>query len=70
MREVVSEGALAIVAGSDTTSTALCNLFWLLLRHPASYSLLQKEVDQYFPPGENSLDTTKHAGMPYLNAVM
>ena len=59
-----------IIAGSDTTATALCNIFWFLMCHPSAYQRLQKEVDGAFPPGENAMDTTKHIHMDYLNAVM
>jgi cytochrome P450 len=70
MPQVVSDAGLAIIAGSDTTSTAIANLFWLLLSNPPAYSLLQREVDKYFPSGESTFETTKFADMPYLNAVM
>ncbi|KAH7927912.1 cytochrome P450 [Leucogyrophana mollusca] len=68
--EVASDGVLAIVAGSDTTSTTLSSLFWFLLSNPSAYHRLQAEVDKYFPPGENALDTTHHQQMSYLNAVI
>jgi cytochrome P450 len=70
MSEVLSDGTLAIVAGSDTTSTMMSNLFWLLLCNPHTYSLLQQEVDKNFRNEEHALDTVKHANMPYLNAAM
>lgn len=69
--EIISDGALAMIAGSDTTSTVLSSLFSLLLRNPKEYARLQKEVDEAFPPGEGDpFDTTKLAEMPFLNAVM
>ena len=67
---VISDGALAIVAGSDTTASVLSNLFWLLLRHPQYYKRLQEEVDKFYPPGENALDPKHHPNMPYLESVM
>ena len=69
-RETVSNGTLAMIAGSDTTSIALSNLFYFVLSDPAVYARLRAEVDRYFPPGENPLDTKHHASMPFLNAVM
>jgi cytochrome P450 len=70
MSEVLSDGALAIIAGADTVGSALSNVFWLLLCNPSAYSRLQAEVDRIFPDGENALDPAKHVHMQYLNAVM
>ncbi|OBZ71224.1 hypothetical protein A0H81_08431 [Grifola frondosa] len=70
VEQVTIDGALAIVAGSDTTSCVLSNLFYCILSHPDVYKRLQAEVDAYFPPGENALNTTNHADMPFLNAVI
>ncbi|KAI0329906.1 high nitrogen upregulated cytochrome P450 monooxygenase 2 [Cubamyces sp. BRFM 1775] len=69
-RETVSNGTLAMIAGSDTTSIALSNLFYFVLSDPAVYTRLRAEVDHYFPPGENPLETKHHASMPFLNAVI
>lgn len=69
--EVVSDGVLAIVAGSDTTSTALSGLFCFVVANPDCYKRLQSEVDSVFPIGEGDpFDATRLADMPYLNAVM
>lgn len=70
LSQVVADGALAVVAGSDTTSSVLSNLFFALLTHPDTYARLKAEVDLYYPPGEDALNTKHHADMPYLNAVM
>ncbi|KAI0964040.1 hypothetical protein AcW1_000956 [Taiwanofungus camphoratus] len=70
LAQVVAEGQLAVLAGSDTTASVLTSMFWCLLSHPAAYKRLQAEVDAYYPPGENALDTKHHADMPYLNAVI
>ncbi|KAI0344473.1 cytochrome P450 [Trametopsis cervina] len=67
---VVSEGVIAVIAGSDTTSSALSNAFWSLLRHPECYKRLQAEVDHYYPPGEDALNPQHHAKMVYLDAVL
>ncbi|KAH9922831.1 high nitrogen upregulated cytochrome P450 monooxygenase 2 [Epithele typhae] len=70
LAQVAIDGALAIVAGSDTTSCVMTNIFFLLLTHPDVYARLQAEVDAAFPRGEDAMDAAKHADMPYLNAVI
>ncbi|EJD00159.1 high nitrogen upregulated cytochrome P450 monooxygenase 2 [Fomitiporia mediterranea MF3/22] len=70
-KEITSDGTLAIIAGSDTTSTTLSGLFYYLLSNPNEYKRLQAEIDSVFPPGEGDpFDTTKLAEMPILNAVI
>ncbi|KAJ3557180.1 hypothetical protein NM688_g1609 [Phlebia brevispora] len=64
------EGILAIVAGSDTTSGALSNVFYFLMSNPDIYKRLQGEVDLYYPPGEDSLDPKYYPQMAYLEAVL
>lgn len=71
--QIISDASLVLVAGSDTTATALDNILYELLRNPESYSRLRAEVDGYFPPDEHAhpfVDSTKLAEMPFLNAVM
>jgi cytochrome P450 len=72
---LVQEGALAIVAGSDTTSTALANALAYLLSNPASMKRLKVELDEAAERGsltsrEDPLDFDLLAELPYLNAVM
>ncbi|PSR70846.1 hypothetical protein PHLCEN_2v13287 [Hermanssonia centrifuga] len=69
-RVLVADGILAIVAGSDTTSSVLSNAFFFLMTHPKVYEQLQAEVDRYYPPGENALDSQHHPKMSYLDAVI
>ncbi|EKM50335.1 uncharacterized protein PHACADRAFT_201174 [Phanerochaete carnosa HHB-10118-sp] len=66
---VVIDGTLAIVAGADTTSSALSHLWALLLREPAYFERLRKEVDEAFS-GADNIDFVKQAKMPYLNACL
>ncbi|KAI0354613.1 high nitrogen upregulated cytochrome P450 monooxygenase 2 [Trametes cingulata] len=70
LSQVVADAALAVVAGSDTTSSVLSSLFFCLLTHPDAYTRLRAEVDSYYPTGEDALNTKHHADMPYLNAVI
>nr|BAL05148.1 cytochrome P450 [Phanerodontia chrysosporium] len=67
---VVVDGGLALVAGSDTTSSVLSSIFYCLLRHPDTYDRLQAEVDKFYPPGEDSLDPSHLSDMNYLEAVI
>ena len=66
----ISEAVLAVIAGSDTTSTALSNAFWCLLSHPNCYKRLQEEVDCYYPSGVDALNPKHHPKMVYLDAVL
>ncbi|EMD34266.1 hypothetical protein CERSUDRAFT_107483 [Gelatoporia subvermispora B] len=70
LHDVVREAVLAIVAGSDTTSGVLANMFFFLLRDPKAYARLQAEIDQFYSPGKNALDTKHHQDMPILNAAI
>ncbi|KAI0075130.1 high nitrogen upregulated cytochrome P450 monooxygenase 2 [Panus rudis PR-1116 ss-1] len=67
---VVSDGNLAVVAGSDTTASILSNAFYFLLSHPEAYKKLQEEVDRYYPPGEDATSVLHHPKMTYLEAVI
>lgn len=58
------------MAGSDTSATALSHLWFYLLKHPEYYARLRKEVDEAFPRGEDPIDFTRQADMPFLNACM
>ena len=67
---VLGESVLAIIAGSDTTSTVLSATWFFLCRYPEYLARLQKEVDETFPGGEEPFDGVKLAAMPLLNAIM
>ncbi|KAJ3478916.1 hypothetical protein NLI96_g9421 [Meripilus lineatus] len=68
--QIVSDGTLAVIAGSDTTASAMCNIFFLLLKHPNVFKRLQDEVDKFYPHGEDALSTKHHHQMPFLDAVI
>ena len=61
---------MAIIAGSDTTSSVLTAVLYYLLCNPAAYERLQEEVDDAFPKGEDPLDVTKLGQMKWLNGCM
>ena len=67
----ISDGVLAVIAGSDTTASVVSNVFYYLMQKPPDFVRLRQEVDEVFPPGEGDpLDSAKLAGMRYLNAVL
>ncbi|KAI0265785.1 cytochrome P450 [Gloeopeniophorella convolvens] len=68
--EVAENGGLAIVAGSDTTSSVLGAIVHFLLRNPEAYEHLQKEVDAAFPTGEEPLDVVTLSRMEWLNGCI
>ncbi|KZT11544.1 cytochrome P450 [Laetiporus sulphureus 93-53] len=68
---LVNNAVTAIIAGSDTTATALSCVFYFMLSRPECYARLRDEVDTTFPAGEGlANDSTKFANMAYLNAVI
>jgi cytochrome P450 len=66
---LISDGILAIIAGSDTTATVLSAMFYHLLGNPESLARVEKEINEYFGQSE-PVDTEKLKNMPYLNACM
>ena len=70
IHQLVDDGVLAIVAGSDTTSTALTSFFYCFLTHPEIHAALLSEVDNCYLDGETTLNTSRHGKLPYLDAVL
>ncbi|KAI0706673.1 high nitrogen upregulated cytochrome P450 monooxygenase 2 [Earliella scabrosa] len=68
-QQLLDDSFLAIVAGADTSSSALTSLFFLLGRHPEVHASIQTEVDRFFPNGDNPL-SGDYRDMHYLNAVI
>jgi cytochrome P450 len=69
-RRVISESALAIIAGSDTTSTVLSNIWFFMCQGPEYMKRLQAEIDETFPDFEEPLNSLKLSQMPLLNAII
>ncbi|KAI0043483.1 cytochrome P450 [Auriscalpium vulgare] len=67
---IVSDGTLAIVGGSDTTSTTLTALLHHLIDSPTVYKFLQEEIDAAFPNREEPLDALKLSQMEWLNSCI
>ncbi|KAK7464844.1 hypothetical protein VKT23_006049 [Stygiomarasmius scandens] len=70
---IVSNAVLAILAGSDTASSVLCNVAYYLLANPSYLKQLQQELDQTFPPlqdGTIHLELESLTDLPWLNAII
>ncbi|KAI0265982.1 high nitrogen upregulated cytochrome P450 monooxygenase 2 [Gloeopeniophorella convolvens] len=70
LSKVIQQGFLAIVAGSDTTSTTMTAVIYYLIKHPTAYARLLKEIDEALPTGGESLDATHLSGLQWLNACI
>jgi cytochrome P450 len=68
--QLAEDGQLAIIAGSDTTSSVLTATIYYLLHNLVAYECLQAEVDSAFPSGEEPLEITKLSQMEWLNGCM
>jgi hypothetical protein len=60
-------GALAIIAGADTTTSALASFVYFIMRYPKVYQRVQEEVDSL---GSDLTTTEKQTKLLYLNATM
>ncbi|KAI0812259.1 cytochrome P450 [Irpex lacteus] len=65
LNSITADAMMAVIAGSDTTASALSQLWYFLLKNPQCYARLRKEV-----LAENDGDYNRQANMPYLNACI
>ncbi|KAJ7286362.1 high nitrogen upregulated cytochrome P450 monooxygenase 2 [Mycena rebaudengoi] len=70
LAESVSDGVLAIVAGADTTASALSSFLWCILSNPDIYRRVQAEVDSVYPDEESVSDTSKQGDLYLLTACL
>lgn len=71
--DLVAESLLQILAGADTSATAIRATILHLITHPLAYRTLQAEIDQHVREGLISSPVIKEseaAGMRYLQAVI
>jgi cytochrome P450 len=73
--DLFSEAVLQILAGSDTTATAIRSTMLYLIAHPRIYYLLQAEVDTAVrsgvaPAAPSIVQDTTLRNLPYLQAVV
>lgn len=69
IEETYTAAQVLIVAGSETSATALCGATYLLLSNPSALSRLASEVRSAFPSEADILPSAT-ASLPYLNAVV
>jgi cytochrome P450 len=73
--QIFTEAFLQLVAGSDTTATAIrCIMRWVVL-HPCVYQKLQKEIDHtvaagLVPDSAAIVPKAQAENLPYMNAVI
>lgn len=67
--EIYCNFAVLIVAGSETTSTALCGITHMLCQNPSAYEKLKNEVRVAFQKSED-IKMTAVDSLPYLHAVV
>ncbi|PIL33443.1 cytochrome P450 [Ganoderma sinense ZZ0214-1] len=68
VRDVIADGALAMIAGADTTSSALSSFFYYMLCNPTYYQRLRDEIDRVYPDGADATDTSKHDQLVWTDA--
>ncbi|KAJ7685627.1 high nitrogen upregulated cytochrome P450 monooxygenase 2 [Mycena polygramma] len=65
-----ADGIVAVIAGSDTTASALSSFVWFVLSNPEHYTRLQQELDNVFVEGDDPLDVDKHDELHFLSACI
>jgi cytochrome P450 len=70
MDELWGESNLLIIAGSDTTSTAMAGTFFYLAHNPTTLQKLAKEIRDTFDDVEDIVTGPKLSGCTYLRACI
>ncbi|KAK8102363.1 cytochrome P450 [Apiospora sp. TS-2023a] len=68
-QEILATTSVLIIAGSETTGTALSGLFFYLARNPSAYEALAREVRTAFP-NESGISFRSTAPLEYLGACI
>lgn len=69
-KELIAESRLLVIAGSDTTATSLCSLFFYICKNPRVYRKLAKEIRSTFGFVEEITHGAKLASCKYLRAAI
>jgi cytochrome P450 len=67
------EAALAIIAGSDTTSVALSNMIFYLVQHPHHFRRLRAEIDAAAGEGaayDVDVDSDQLVSLKFMQAII
>ncbi|KAM3533606.1 hypothetical protein MY4038_003169 [Beauveria bassiana] len=67
--EILSTSPILVIAGSETTATALAGFFFFLAQNPDKRELVVSEIMEAFPY-ENSIDMRSTARLEYLHAAL
>lgn len=67
--ELLANVSILLPAGSETTATALCGIFYYLGRHPGVYEILAREIRTAFS-SESDINIKSTARLSYLVAVI
>ncbi len=67
---MAEDSKLVIIAGSDTTSTALSSALYYLTLYPAIYNSLQTALDTAIPGGDMTWSYEVVKYLPYLEAII
>lgn len=67
--ELLANVSILLPAGSETTATALCGIFYYLGRHPGVYEILAREIRTAFS-SESDITIKSTARLSYLVAVI
>jgi cytochrome P450 len=70
MNELWGESNLLIIAGSDTTSTAMAGTFFYLAHNPLVFEKLKTEIRETFQDVEEIVSGPKLSGCTYLRACI
>ena len=67
--EIINNASILIIAGSETTATALSGATYFLLTNPEAYKRVQEEVRTAFARAED-MTLSSTGKLPYLHAVV
>ncbi|KAI9776748.1 MAG: hypothetical protein M1839_009392 [Geoglossum umbratile] len=66
---LIAQANVLVIAGSDTTATALATITYFLTKHPQQVGRLQDEIRGAFSDSDQMADSTLQS-LPYLTAVI
>ncbi|KAJ6448843.1 cytochrome P450 [Mycena vitilis] len=70
LENLAADGIVAVIAGSDTASSALSSFVWFLLSNAEHYTRLQQELDSVYTEGDDPFDVNKYGKLNFLSACI